>query len=140
MRPHRDEVERQARQREKVATTLRGAKPVATRQLKPGTVAYAQVPFADGTGWKSRPAVIVSVRGREVVVRPITTRREWKPRTAVSVPLRDWEAAGLSRPSQVSPLSVALDRMAVTGIVGRLSDVDLTAVQNSTRPAAAGSA
>ena len=44
------------------------------------------------------------------------------------------------RPSQVSPLSVALDRMAVTGIVGRLSDVDLTAVQNSTRPAAAGSA
>ena len=38
MRPHRDEVERQARHREKVATTLRGAKPVATRQLKPGTV------------------------------------------------------------------------------------------------------
>ena len=73
-------------------------------------------------------------------MRPITTRREWKPRTAVSVPLRDWEAAGLSRPSQVSPLSVALDRMAVTGIVGRLSDVDLTAVQNSGRPAAAGSA
>ena len=135
MRPHREADERQARQREKVATTLRGAKAIPARQLKPGVVAYAQVPFADGTGWKSRPAVVVSVQGREVVVRPITTRREWKIRSALSVPLRDWEKAGLSRPSEVAPLSVVLDRMEVTGIVGRLTDADLAAVRNGPPPA-----
>ena len=129
MRPHRESAERHARQREKVVASLRGAKPVPQGRLRPGVVAYAQVPFADGSGWKSRPVVIVSTGGREVTVRPITTARQWKPGSnPTHVAVHDWERAGLSRPSAVSSRTVVLDRMAVTGLVGELSDGDRAAV------------
>lgn len=136
MRPrrHADEPRNTAgRQREKVVATLRAAKPVPQRMLARGVIAYAQVPFADGTGWKSRPVVVVGVRGREVAVRPITTARRWKvaPNPAY-VAIDEWEEAGLSRPSAVAPRTVTLDRMAVTGIVGRLSEADRAAVLNGT--------
>ena len=129
MRPHRETAERHARQREKVVVSLRGAKPVAQRQLRPGVVAYAQVPFADGSGWKSRPVVVISTQGREIKVRPITTAKQWKagPNPTI-VPINDWERAGLSRPSAVSSRTVTLDRMAVTGLVGELSVPDREAV------------
>jgi hypothetical protein len=141
MRAHRGVAGRQTRQREKVVVSLRGAKPVAQRQLVPGAVAYAQVPFADGTGWKSRPAVVVAVRGREVTVRPITTDRRWKTRSDLRyVFIDDWESAGLNRPSAVCPRQVTLDRMAITGLVGCLSESDRDTVLRGAVLASGGTA
>ncbi|MFG2171289.1 type II toxin-antitoxin system PemK/MazF family toxin [Streptomyces niveus] len=53
------------------------AKPGAgagTRGPKPGEIWWAMVPFEDGDGAKDRPCLVLSVRGRTVLVAKITSK------------------------------------------------------------------
>jgi len=97
-------------------------------RLRPGVVVWAHVTFADGTGEKTRPAVVVGTRGREVVVHPVTSssRRHGFPQRYVE--LEDLAAAGVTRPCAVSVIEVVIDRIEVISVVGALSDVDGSAV------------
>jgi hypothetical protein len=87
--------------------------------------------------------VVVETQGENVSIRPLTSLKLWRDpevrRDRRTVVLRDWERAGLSRPSAVAPRTVVLERIEVTGVIGRLSDDDLALVitDGSAPPAAA---
>ena len=99
-------------------------RPVAATALVRGAVVWAQVPFRDGDGWKTRPAVVVRTVGRDVTVLPLgSSARAW--RTPGVVAIRRWVEAGLSRPCVVRGAPVTIDRMEVLDIVGHLHDDDL---------------
>ncbi|MFD4115687.1 type II toxin-antitoxin system PemK/MazF family toxin [Streptomyces niveus] len=54
-----------------------GAKPgtgAGGRGPKPGEIWWAMVPFEDGDGAKDRPCLVLSVRGRTVLVAKITSK------------------------------------------------------------------
>ena len=108
--------------------TLATVRPVAMNRLRPGVVVWAHVTFRDGTGEKARPVVVVGTRGREVVVRPITSsprRLEWPDRYTE---LADLAPAGATRPCAVAADPIVLDRIEVIGVAGALSDGDAAAV------------
>ncbi len=113
------------------ATSLR---IVARNCLHPGMVVWAHVPFEDADGYKTRPAVVVGRRGRDVVLLPCTTssRRHQRPGY---VEIRHWEAAGLPRPTGVRRASLTVDYLEIVSIVGNLADEDAAALLPvSTRP------
>lgn len=97
--------------------------PIPRNRLVPGTVVWAHIDFRDGTGEKARPAVVVDVRGTEVVVLPGTTSvRRHALRDHVEV--RDLDDAGLRRPTGISTMPVSVDRIDLTAISGSLSPHD----------------
>jgi hypothetical protein len=98
--------------------------PVPRNRLVPGTVVWAHIGFRDGTGEKARPAVVVEVRGREVVLLPGTTS-EKRHRLRDHVEVLDLDEAGLDRPTGVSTIPVVVDRrIDLTSIAGELSEQD----------------
>lgn len=102
---------------------LTGVSPVPLGRLEPGVVVWAHVPFADMTAEKSRPAVVVCRRGRDVTLRPITSStRRFVLRDHIEV--IDLEAAGLGRRSAVLEREVTVDRIEITSICGELSEAD----------------
>jgi mRNA-degrading endonuclease toxin of MazEF toxin-antitoxin module len=105
-------------------------KPVALRNLQPGTVVYAHVPFADGTGSKARPAVVLRADTHTVDVAPITSRdrRDHPAYTGLS----SWRGAGLSRPSFAARQVIQIPRSAVYSVVGTLTDDDFALVARAT--------
>jgi hypothetical protein len=96
---------------------------VAERLLKTGVVVRCDVPFADRSGSKIRPAVVVGRRGGMVEVMPITTSKN--VRFPVDVPVHELEPTGLRRPSVVRTNRViAIERHGVIGILGALGERD----------------
>jgi hypothetical protein len=99
---------------------------VAYRFLKPGRVVRAEVPYADGTGRKMRPAVVVAVHGRTVELIAITSKRV---RSAGDVVVADLEVAGLHKDSVArTGRLIIVDRVAVVAELGFLSDRDMSTV------------
>ena len=98
-------------------------RPVPLTRLTPGTVVWAHVPYADGTGEKSRPAVVVTTRGRDIELLPATTSslRHGQPGF---VSLTDLHAAGLERRSSVRLESVTVDRIEIINITGQVAPLD----------------
>ena len=99
----------------------------------PGTVILARVPFANGSGAKRRPVVLVGNpsywRGdHSALVCPVTTAR---PRIA-DVPV-DWQTAGLVRPSCVRPRPLVLPKAELGWRVGALTAGDLEALKDALR-------
>lgn len=93
-------------------------------RLAPGTVVWAHIGFRDGTGEKARPAVVVEVRGRDVVLLPATTS-EKRHRLLDHVEVLDLAEAGLDRPTGISTIPVVVDRrIDLTSIAGDLSEQD----------------
>lgn len=115
------------RQGETLNQSLRALQAPSLEQLQPGTVVLAQIPYADGTGWKTRPAVVISAETDRVQVLPATTVR----RDQYScVQLHEWADAGLTRPTYVQERSVEVERKTeITSVRGRLSDRDWLAVE-----------
>ena len=98
--------------------------PVPRNRLVPGTVVWAHIGFRDGTGEKARPAVVLEVRSREVVLLPGTTS-EKRHRLRDHVEVLDLDEAGLDRPTGVSTIPVVVDRkIDLTSIAGELSEQD----------------
>lgn len=99
----------------------------------PGTVALARVPFANGSGAKRRPVVLVGnpsywAADHSALVCPVTTA---PPRIA-DVPV-NWQAAGLLRRSCVRPRPIVLSKGELGWRVGALAAEDLEALEDALR-------
>ena len=105
--------------------------PVAMTRLDQGAVVWAHVPYVDGTGEKTRPAVVCSRSGREVVLLPVTITRSRFRHPDRYVEILDLEDAGITRESAVALQAVPVDRIDVLDITGHLSPVDAIRVFGS---------
>jgi mRNA interferase MazF len=100
-----------------------------------GEIVLLPFPFTDPTATKTRPAVVVSVEAfqrdsGDFTVAMITS----VPRTTpYDYELQDWQAAHLLRPSWVRAKLATLDPVLVRYRPGRLSDADLTEVEERVR-------
>jgi mRNA interferase MazF len=80
-----------------------------------GDVVLAPSPFRDQSALKQRPAAVVSLavyhrRRADLTIMAIISRL--RPPARDEVPIRDWQAAGLLKPSVLKPL---LDRRTAAG-------------------------
>jgi len=100
---------------------------VACNRLRPGTVVWAHIPFEDAKNDKIRPAVVLSCRGRDVVLLPCTTsvRRHQRPGY---VEIKHWQAAGLPRPTGVRRATLTVDYLEIVNTAGDLADEDAAAI------------
>ncbi len=95
-----------------------------------GDVVLVPFPFTSQTASKQRPAVIVSSLAYnrvkpDVVLMAITS--QFRPSPALGeVWLRDWQAAGLLKPSAVKPVFATLLQALLIRRLGTLALVDKT--------------
>lgn len=114
---HREQRRREARLREarSVSRTPRG-------RLTFGTIVDAAIPYDDHPAvTKSRPAVIVGVRRRSVLVAPATSNLRPRP---TLLRLHDWQAADLAVPTAVRVAIVEVGHADVRCVTGQLADRD----------------
>lgn len=103
-----------------------------------GEILLLEYPYSNVSGSKRRPGlVLVDIGDDDIVAAPVTTH---SPRDEFDVELIDWAAAGLIRPSVVRPhkLSV-IEKRLIYRRFGRLSEFDLSRVQDSLRRLSVGS-
>lgn len=90
------------------------------------------VDFPGVTGTKAPPAVVLSSPAyhavRPDVILGVITTQVGSSNTATDYILRDWNAAGLRKPSAFRAFVVTVPRSAITAHVGRLSKLDWQAV------------
>jgi hypothetical protein len=99
-------------------------KRVPKTQLLPGTIVWAHVPYADGTGEKARPALIIGTRGRDIELLPGTTSdRRFALRTGY-VEIQDLDCAGLHRKTGINLNPVIVDQIEIISISGSLGSED----------------
>lgn len=99
-------------------------KPVPRSRLTTGAVVWAHVPYRDGTGEKTRPAVVVSTTSHEVVILPVTTSPNRLRHPDWYVEVQDLDRAGILHPSAVALQPVVVDRIDLINITGELSPAD----------------
>ncbi len=63
-----------------------------------GELWLTEVEFADGSGVKPRPMLVLFTDNNDSVLAVVTSAA---PRSSLDVEVRDWQAAGLRRPSTV---------------------------------------
>jgi mRNA interferase MazF len=105
-----------------------------------GDVILVPFPFTDQSGAKKRPAVVVSSdelhrESIDLVIMAITTQA--RASSALQVPVSEWQAAGLLRPSVVKPVFATIERSLVVKTIGALQPNDLDALRNTLRRALA---
>jgi mRNA interferase MazF len=102
-----------------------------------GDVVLLPFPFTDLSATRTRPAVVVSVpeftqAAGDFMVAMITSVRHT---TVYDYELQDWQAARLLRPSWVRAKLATLDPALVRHQPGRLSERDLSEVEQRLRAA-----
>jgi len=102
--------------------------PISRRALGTGTVVWAHVPYESGDGEKSRPAIVLEVRGRDVVFAPATTSARAADYPHQYVEIHDPTSAGLDRRTWVKNRVVVLDLIEIVSVSGTLSELDLARV------------
>jgi mRNA interferase MazF len=82
------------------------------------------IPFTDLSSRKVRPAVVIgrSAHQGDLFVAPISSQLQ-----NVTVPLRDWQAAGLNVPCGIKSQLATIEDRLVVKVVGKLSSRDQTA-------------
>jgi hypothetical protein len=103
-------------------------RPVPINAFREGVVVWADIPFADGTGSKGRPAVVVDASGSAVTLLPVTSSPSRRHFPRLYVELSDWDEAGLNRPCAVQQRLVRVDRSSVSEILGKLDPYDHSVV------------
>jgi mRNA interferase MazF len=100
-----------------------------------GDVVLVPFPFTSQAASKQRPAVIVSNlaynRAKpDIVLMAVTS--QFRPSPALGeVWLRDWQAAGLLKPSAVKPVFATLEQALIIRQLGTLTAADLVALKNA---------
>jgi mRNA interferase MazF len=100
-----------------------------------GDVVLVPFPFTDQTATKQRPAVVVSGRAYnlarpDLIMMAITSQLRPTPSLG-EVWLRQWQAAGLLKPSAVKPVLATLEQGLVIRKLGVLAAEDLDALRQS---------
>lgn len=114
----------------------------STTTFERGQVVVVQVTFTGQTGWKPRPAVVVSASAfhakiPDVIVCPISSRPSYYARPGSGdSPLKHWREVGLHHPStaRVSNL-VAVEKSLIRRVIGVMSADDLDRVAAELRRA-----
>lgn len=93
-----------------------------------GDVILVPFPFTDQTQSKQRPALIVSVaryhaERPDLILMPITSQVR-SPAAFGEATVRDWQAAGLLKPSVIKPVIATLAQTLVIKVLGKLSAHD----------------
>ncbi|MFC0098700.1 type II toxin-antitoxin system PemK/MazF family toxin [Micromonospora marina] len=92
----------------------RGAGRTGRDEPRPGEIWWADVPYADGTGSKVRPCLVLRVDGRDAEVLKITSQDKSDRDDHLPIPTRDWDpdADHDSYLDVSEPIPVALDAFA----------------------------
>ena len=102
----------------------------------PGAVVVTRIRFAEGTGTKRRPAVVLTdspyhdSRADAIVV-ALSTQRGAS--YYGDCDLYDWRDAGLPRPTKAKGVLQTIDRSTIERQLGTLSSSDLDRVRDSVR-------
>jgi hypothetical protein len=117
---HLDDIYRQALARDRRWAS--GSAVVRQSEVGPGSVILATVPFADGTGEKPRPVVVLELSDAGVLVVPCSAQEKGK--RSGYTPISDRHVAGLLRATYVSrrTIHLAWDRLLVS--LGQCSKLD----------------
>ena len=106
-----------------------------TTHFEFGDIVLVPFSFTDQSGSKKRPAVIVSSVAyhqarRDVLIMAVTS--QVSPSGSFGeVTVRDWQAAGLLKPSAIKPVMTTIEHSLVIRTLGRLRDVDLSALRKA---------
>jgi len=97
---------------------------------KKGDVVLVPFPFSNQTAAKKRPAVIISSDAynnisSDIVIMAITSQTE-KTIGIGECLIRDWQNAGLLKPSAVKPAISTIERTLILKKIGKFSPQDLT--------------
>jgi mRNA interferase MazF len=100
-----------------------------------GDVAPVPFPFTSQTASKRRPAVVVSslaynLTKADIVLMGVTSQFRPSP-TLGEVWLRDWQAAGLLKPSVVKPVFATLEQTLIVRQLGTLTAADRATLKNA---------
>lgn len=71
--------------------------------MEPMDIFIANVPFDEGKGSKIRPALVIEVKSKKVIIFKVTSQYENKSSQIKKLyyPIREWKAAGLKKQSYV---------------------------------------
>ena len=100
-----------------------------------GDIVLVPFPFTDQSTSKRRPAVVVSSpayhRERpDLILMAVTS--QIPPAAGVGeVTVREWQAAGLLKPSAIKPVVTTVERALVIRRLGRLTDQDREALKRA---------
>lgn len=102
-----------------------------------GDVILVPFPFSNQLGVKQRPAVIVSSSAYQaakpdVLILAITSQVRM-PLSFGEVLIRDWQAAGLLKPSVLKPVITTLEQRLIRRVMGTLSTQDQQALKQIIR-------
>ncbi|MCT7952637.1 type II toxin-antitoxin system PemK/MazF family toxin [Ancylothrix sp. C2] len=95
-----------------------------------GDVVLVPFPFTDQTTTKQRPAVVISSdiynnQGfNDIIIIAITSQFSGMPKVGEGI-LKNWQAAGLIKPSMIKPVVVTLEKSLVIRKLGQLVEEDL---------------
>jgi mRNA interferase MazF len=97
-----------------------------------GDVVLVAFPFTNQVGTKQRPAIVVSSRAYaierpDVVLMAITSQLRPSPAFG-EVWLKDWQGAGLIKPSAIKPILATFEQRLVLRRLGALTPADCTAL------------
>jgi mRNA interferase MazF len=100
-----------------------------------GDVILVPFPFTDQSQSKQRPAVVVSSarynnERPDLVLMAITSQVRTPPAFG-EISVRDWQAAGLLKPSAIKPVLATLDQRLVRKTLGCLSEIDRSALKEA---------
>lgn len=100
-----------------------------------GDVVLVPFPFTSQTAAKRRPAVVVSNRiynlaRPDIVIMAITSQIRASPAPG-EVWVKEWQAAGLLKPSAIKPVFATLEQILVLRQLGTLGSDDQAALRNA---------
>ena len=99
---------------------------------KRGDIVLLPFPYTDQSGSKRRPVLILSsddynMRRADIIVAPITSNLSTGQ--ADDIPITNWSAAGLLKPSVVKGILGTVKQTLVVRVMGRLSSADIQNVE-----------
>ncbi len=93
-----------------------------------GDVVLVGFPFTNLQTTKKRPAVVISnaayQQGRPDVILMALTSQIRQPLAFGEYSLKDWQQAGLLKPSVLKPLIATIERTQIIKVMGQLSESD----------------
>jgi mRNA-degrading endonuclease toxin of MazEF toxin-antitoxin module len=97
--------------------------------MKFGDIYICRFPFTSGTLSKPRPALVLFDIGADVVICRVTSAAH---SGTFDVPVADWAAAGLAKPSVIRLNRLVTAEKTLLGVrLGELSDVDKRTVRST---------
>ena len=99
-----------------------------------GDIVLVPFPFTDQSATKKRPAVVISSTSYhrakpDLLIMAVTSQS--RPTAAGELHVKDWQGAGLLKPSAVKPVITTIERTLVLKRLGRLNDADQQALRRT---------